>query len=199
MRALLVTAICVLFAAAGFARTQELRQAVSPDGRYTVKAVESGTPLRISYDIVSVRTGARLHRFSSSYQPEKGAGDWDWEHTIDAEVSWSPDSRYVALDEQVHRNMGEVLLAEVGENTRGIPMPEKAVIKRTQLDWDRYRIRLRDGWRAPQDLSLSIAGQVSTGVRADGRTALRRLQVNFILRFSGGRARIVGVDDPDDA
>ncbi len=32
-------------------RTQELNNADSPNGQYTVKAVESGTPLRITYDI----------------------------------------------------------------------------------------------------------------------------------------------------
>ena len=169
---------------------EDLRDAASPNGRYRVRAVESGTPSRITYDIVSARTGAVLHRFLSSYQPESGSGDWAWEHTTEAEVSWSPDSHYVAIDEQVHRYIGEVLLAEVGDVTRAINLPEKLLIARTRLDWDRYRIRLRDGWTSPRELSLGVAGKVITGTLGGDRRTYKHVEFHFVLRIRRGEATI---------
>ena len=199
MRALLTIAFCFLLGCVAAARTQELRDAASPNGRYPVRAVESGFPSRISYDIVSVPRGALLHRFPSSYQPDEGSGDWSWEHTTDAEISWSADSRYVAIDEQVHRYIGEVLLAEVGAVTRSIRTPAKTLIARTKLDWDRYRIRIRDGWLSQSDLSLGLAGKVVTSILDDGRRTYKHIQFHFVLRLSRGKATITRLDEPEDA
>jgi hypothetical protein len=179
-------------------RTHELREARSPDGRYRINVVEHGSPGRISCDIVSLRTGALLHRFPSSYQPDDLAENWAWEHAVDAEVSWSNDSRYVVIDEQVHRYIGRVLLAEVGNVTRTIPIPEKTLITRTQREWDRYRIRVREGWLSPREISLGLAGRIITGVLEDGRRTHKHVQFHFVLRIQGTKAIITRLDAAED-
>ena len=199
MRALLAIALCALLACVAGARTEDLDHAVSPNGRYTVKAVQKGNPSRISYDIVSTRSGALLHRLPSSYQPDDEADDWSWRHAMEAEVSWSPDSRYVAIDEQVHRYIGEVLLAEVRDVSRSIPVPADSLIKRTKRDWDRSRIRIADGWSSPRDLSLRVAGKVVESVLDDGRETYKHVSFRFVLRLNRGKAVIVQLDGPEDA
>ena len=198
MRLLLIFVVCLLLGAEASARVQELREAASPNRRYAVKAVEKGNPVQISYEIVSRRSGAVLLRLPSSYQPEEGEGDWSWEHTIQAEVSWSTDSRYVAIDEQVHRYIGDVLVAEVGEVNRSIRIPEESLVARTGRSWSRYRVRLREGWLPNGRLALGLAGKVVASTDENQISTYKHIQFRFLLRFKHGKAAIAQLDPPED-
>src|SRR6476646_9081501 len=87
------------------ARTHRLVDGTSPNGKFRVEAAQVD-PGNITYHLVRIADAAILHETMSSYQPEEGAGDWPWDETIDAEIHWSDDSRYVVIDEQVHNYIG---------------------------------------------------------------------------------------------
>lgn len=129
-------------------------------------------PGNITYNLVRITDAAILHKTQSSYQPEEGAGDWPWDESVDAEIHWSDDSRYVVIDEQVHNYIGDVFIIAVRHNrAETIALPVEAILARTKLHWDRYRIRVAGirGWSSAHRLSLSLAGQVRSGTLPDGR------------------------------
>jgi hypothetical protein len=190
----LTVALYLLIACVSFGRVYEFWNGDSPNGRFGVRVFERRQGAELSYEIFERRNGAVLHRFASSFQPDGESGDWDWKHAIDAEVSWSADSRYVVIDEQTHRYMGKTLIAEIGARNRSILIPERAIIKRIGLPWDRYRIRVRGGWFSSDRLSLVVAGQVIQGTLDDGRLRYERLKVHFVLWLLNGRAVIVRLD-----
>jgi hypothetical protein len=187
---LLIIAFLVFLAASTHGRVFELEDGTSPNHRYRVQVAERGRPPHITYDIIRVRDGVSVHRVYSSYQRDEGElPDWSWNHATEAGVAWSADSRYVSIDEQVHRYAGEVLLAEsTRTGVRDIKFPMQAVLRATKGTWDRYRIRHERGWISHDLLSLRFAGKSSQSQRDI-------IYMQVILRFKDGKAVVVSCHD----
>jgi hypothetical protein len=193
MRALVLTAILLFCSTLAYARSSELQGGQSPDGRLTVLVSESPRS-RISYQIVSLRSHSVLKRFPSTYQPfaDESTG-WSWHEAAGAEVRWSPDGHYVAIDEDTYHHAGEVLLAEVrGRTVRSIPLPERAIIAGTHQKWDRYRIRVQEGWVSGRDLSLHLGGYAVQDYLPDGRHTFVNRSFEVQLRVHRGRVTLTG-------
>jgi hypothetical protein len=190
-----LTAVCVVLIGSCIsaqARTHALLNGTSPNGLFRVRAAQVDSS-KISYDIVRTADSALLHRIHGSYQPEEGTGDWPWDESVDAEIYWSDDSRCVVIDEQVHNYIGTlflVLLRHTGAD--GIPLPEQAILARTGLHWDKYRIRVSEigAWSSPHHLSLSLAGQVKSGTLPDGRATYEHRTFAIDLHIGKRRATI---------
>ena len=198
MRTVLTITLLMIFALAAHARTAALEDGVSPNHRYRVQAAE--TPKHhLTYQIVRRRDGSVIHSIETSYQPEEGElPGWSWNHSTEAEVSWSEDSRYVAIDEQVHHYIGEFLLVEIDRgHARNIAIPEKAMLARTRLHWDRSHIGSQfeqTTWASPHLLNLEMAGEVITNTFDDGRFTSEQARFNFTLRVDHGRATIASME-----
>jgi hypothetical protein len=191
MRASVCIAILFVGCITLHARTKPLHDGLSPNGRFCVVVSESARK-RITYDIISVRTGAILHRFTGSFQPVKDEPpDWSWNQT-DAVVYWSADSRHVAIDEEVYRYGGTVLLAEISRSgVRSIVLPEKLILAQTHPRWDRHRVKVQNGWVSAHELSLVVAGTVITGELPDGRRAYTHRTFEASLHVQRGRATLM--------
>ena len=111
-------------------------------------------------------------------------------------VYWSGNSRYVAIDEEVYRYGGTVLLAEINRGVvRPILLPEKLILARTHPRWDRNRIKVQKGWVSAHDLSLAVAGTVITGESPDGRRTYSHRTFEVLLHVQGGRATLTRCRD----
>jgi hypothetical protein len=177
------------------ARSKVLQDGDSPEGHFRVEVSER--PGRgITYDIVSPKAGSVIHRIPSSYQPEEGeASDWCWDLTNDAEVHWSPGGHYLVIDEQVHNYIGQVFLVLVGPgSTAPLSLPETQILAATKMHWDRFRIRFVR-WGDADRLSLVLAGQVVSGVLANGRQSYEHRSFEINLRIRGRRAVMISCRD----
>ena len=185
MHIILIITLLIASALSAHARTETLENSPSPNHRYGVQVVEKGTRALIAYDIVRKKGGALLHRFESSYQFEEGElQDRSWNHSTEAEIAWSPDSHYVSIDEQVHRYIGEVLLAEITrQGARSIKLPESAIVAATKRHWDRYRIRSQRGWISADEVSLVLAGKEAE--------SSKYWYFEVVLRIRAGRAFVI--------
>jgi hypothetical protein len=192
MRALLFSAILLLCSTRAFARSSELQGGESPDGRFTVLVSESPYK-RISYTIVGLPSHAVLERLLSTYQPfADESPHWSWHEAAGTEVRWSPDSHYVAIDEDTYFHAGQVLLAEMRKGVvRSVPLPERAIIAGTHQKWDRYRIRIQEGWLSERDLSLHLGGYAVRDYLPDGRHVSFNRSFEVRLQMHGGRARLI--------
>jgi hypothetical protein len=153
------------------ARTHRLVNGTSPNREFRVEVAQVD-PGNITYRLVRIADAAILLETTSSYQPEEGAGDWPWDESVDAEIHWSDDNRYVVIDEQVHNYIGNVFIVAVRhDRAETIPLPKEEILARTRLHWDKFRIRVAGlrGWSSAHRLSLSLAGQVRSGTLPDGR------------------------------
>jgi hypothetical protein len=179
------------------ARTHSLLNGTSPNGQFRVQAAEKGLG-EITYEVLRRRDSAVLHRSPSSYQPEEGAGDWPWNESIDAEIHWSADSRYVVIDEQVHNYIGTVFIVSVRPSrVDPIALPEEEILSRTGLHWDRYRIRApgTDAWSLPHHLLLFLVGQVRSGTSPDGSAEYEHRTFDIELFVDKRRATIAACRD----
>lgn len=177
------------------ARHETLQDGISPNGRFHIVASQNAHK-RISYD-VELRASAVLHRFISTYQPEPDeAPDWAWDEAISAEVYWSPDSRYVAIDEPPYNHGGTVFLAAVrGDAVQTIAVPGAAMVAATHAHWDRYRTRVHAGWTSPHDLSLVLGGYAITEFLPDGRHVSYDRTFEICLHIAHGRAEVTSAHD----
>lgn len=185
MRIVFIPMLLLASALSAHARTEPLEDSVSPNHRYRLQAVERGTPPQITYDLVRRRNGALLHRFESGYQPEEGElSNWSWNHSTGAQVDWSPDSRYVAIDETVHRYSGEVLMAEITRHgVRRIELPESAILTATKRHWDRHHIGFQEGWISADEISLLLAGKEAE--------TFKSLYIKVVLRVRVRKAVVI--------
>lgn len=182
------------------ARTQALRASISPDERYQLRVSERGEQHHITYDLVRRDNGRVLLELNSSYQPEESAGEavvsesdvqWPWEMSTDAEIHWTPDSRYVAIDEQVHNYIGQIFIISLaGDQAEEVVVPEHEILARTGLYWERERIRVRAGFSASHVLSLWLAGSVVTSTLPDGRRTYGHRAFAIDLQLKKHKARI---------
>jgi hypothetical protein len=189
MRAFLTITLLIIVALEARARTAALEDSLSPNHRYRVQVAESGKRTRIIYQIVRRRDASVIHSIESSYQPQEGElPDWSWNHSTEAEVSWSSDSRYVSIDEQVHNYIGEVLLAEITESgAQDITLPADAILLATKRQWDRHRIRHRRGWISDDRISLVFAGQEAQ--------TYKQIYLEIILRIEAHKATVISCRD----
>jgi hypothetical protein len=178
-------AILLPLARPAHARTEKLEGGISPDSRYRIEAREHGNRPDITYDLIRQCDKAVLHRFWSSYQPDEGElPDWSWNHSCDAAVRWSPDSRYFAIGEAAHRYIGAVRLGVIDRRgAREIFLPEKTMLRATGREWDRQMFHLEDGWISDDRVSLSFAGR-----RSDDKDVS---YFKMILRIKAGRAALI--------
>jgi hypothetical protein len=200
MRAMAFAISAALTLVRAEARTQALRDSISPDERYQLRVSERGGRHHITYDIVRRDTGRVLLEFDSSYQPEESAGEaavsesdvrWPWEMSTDAEIHWTPDSRYVAIDEQAHNYIGQVLIVSfAGDQAEQVAVPEKEILARTGLYWERERIRVRTGFSASHVLSLWLAGSVVTSTLPDGQRTYRHRAFAIDLQLKKHKVRV---------
>jgi hypothetical protein len=192
VRALLFSAMLLLCNTRAFARSSELQGAESPDGRFTVLVSESPHK-RISYAIVALPSHTVLERFLSTYQPSADESpNWSWHEAAGAEVRWSPDSHYVAIDEDTYFHAGQMLLAEIRKGmVRSIPLPERVIIRGTHQKWDRYRIRIQEGWVSRRDLSLYLGGYAVRDYLPDGRHVSFNRSFEVRLQMHAGRATLI--------
>jgi hypothetical protein len=191
-RALLLTAILLFCDTAAYARTTELRGGKSPDGRLTVLVSENSRK-RINYEIVALPSHSVLRKFPSTYQPfADESPDWSWHEATGAEVCWKADGHYLAIDEDTYHHAGHVLLAEIkGRSVRSIPLPERAIIAATGQKWDRYRIRIQEGWVWRRELSLHLAGYAVQTYLPDGRHTFVNRSFEVQLRVRKGHAMVI--------
>lgn len=197
MRALAVVISAALMLGRANARTEPLRDSISPDHSYELRVSERGERHHITYDIVRRDDGHVLLQVESSYQPEESSGEsaisesdvhWPWEMTTEAEIHGTSDSRYVAIDEQVHNYIGQVLIVSLGRgHASQVLLPEKQILARTRLHWDRERIRVRDGFSASHVLTLWLAGHVVKAALPDGRNSYehRAFEIDLQVRKHG--------------
>lgn len=197
MRVIVACFVLLASCLSGYARTHGLVNGTSPNGRFRVQATQRDAG-EITYDIVRTGDSAILHRIRSSYQPEEGAGDWPWDESVEAEIHWSDDSRYVVIDEQVHNYIGDVFIISVRpDQADSILLPEHEILARTKLHWERHRIRVdRFGsWPSPHRLSLSLAGQVLLDSLPNGRTTYEHRYFDVELDVDKNRATIIACRD----
>lgn len=139
-----------------------LRQ-TSPDGKWVVKGTRLEDGLE-KYAIINKTTSKDLS-VTSSYQ--KGEGEftdsWARTHAGKAVLYWSPDSRYLVIDEDNYRCMGTVMLFDLSSGRPvAIPFPAEKIIKKTGLKWKLSRIRIKEDfkWITPAALSFHMFGEV---------------------------------------
>lgn len=171
----------------------------TPGGRHAVRAVEARNPPRIAYELYDVRTEQVVQRLSSSYQPEGAGRDSAWKRATGTEFSCGPDGRYLVIEENAKDPLdrdGRVLIVEIRDRTRPIPLPEEELLSRSALLWKRHRIRRGKGWLSANELSLAIAGSVAPDAPADGPRRERQVVINFVLRIDDGRATIQSFGEP---
>jgi hypothetical protein len=195
----LAAACLVLIASciSAHARTHSFANGTSPNGQFRVRAAQVNSS-EITYDIVRNSGSAVLHRTPSSYQAEEGAGDWPWNESVDAEIHWSKDSRYVVIDEQVHNYIGNVFIVFVRHGRADpIALPEHEILARTRLHWDRYRIRVpaTDAWSSPDHLLLLLAGQIRSGTLPDGSTTYEHRSFDIEIHVNKRRTTIARCRD----
>ena len=148
---------------------------------------------RISYEIVALPSSSVLKKFPSTYQPfADESPDWSWHEAARAEVCWKADGHYLAIDEDTYHHAGQVLLAEVrGRRVHSIPLPERAIVAATHQKWDRYRIRIREGWVWKRELSLDLAGYAVQTYLPDGIHTFVNRSFEVQLRVRKGRATLI--------
>ena len=184
LRSLLVawSAVACLHLAAD-ARTAELQDGVSPNGRYAVIAVQKDNHGVIAYHVVHRASGGILLRMKCSYQGAEGEGDdWSWQHGASAEVTWRADGRCFALREANHRGIGTVKMATVRDGEfREVNLDDEALIDFTRAPWAKVKVEFEE-FDGPQRARISVGGKVAY---ADGPL----LEKAFILtvRLSDGR------------
>ena len=197
MRLAVACVVLIASCISAHARTHSLVNGTSPNGQFRVRAAQVNSG-EITYDVVRTRGSTNLHRTPRSYQPEEGAGDWPWDESVDAEIHWSDDSRYVVIDEQVHNYIGNVFIVSVCHSrAEPILLPEMEILARTGLHWDRYRIRVpaTDAWSSPHHLLLLLAGQVQIGTLPDGRTTYEHRSFDIEIYVNQRRAIIARCRD----
>lgn len=170
-----------------------------PDGRHWVRAVESGTPPRITYELYDVRTEQVVQRLSSSYQAQGADRDSAWKRATGTEFSCSPDGRYLVIEENAKDPLdrdGRVLIVEIRDKARPIPFPDEELLSGSALAWTRHRIHRGKGWLSANELSLVIAGSVAADASGDGPPIERRVVIDFVLRIDDGRATIQSFGEP---
>ena len=180
----------VLLAIAASTRTPGLSDVVSRDGRYRVVVAESPRH-RITFDIVTQPGGSILHRVVSNYQPYPDTETLARHEPANVEVYWSPESNYVAIDEAAYHHGGEVFLAEMRRGkTREVGLPREAIVAATGRQWDRYRIRVEEGWVSEEELSLTLGGDAVQSYLPDGRHTLLNRTFEVRLWIHEGRATL---------
>lgn len=184
----IVVALLVRLACSAAARTQDVQRGESRDGRYAVVLSENSRH-RITYDVVMRTGGSVLHRVVSNYQPAREVEEWARHEAASAEVYWSPTSKYVAIDEAPYHHGGEVFLAKIdGEKVRDIRLPREAIVAATHCQWDRYRIRVKQGWLSDRELSLTLGGYAVREFLSGGRRISFDRTFDIRLRLERGGA-----------
>jgi hypothetical protein len=134
-------ALFILFACAAvslFARGAALPDSTSPDHRYRVTVTEvSG---RIAYHLTEAERGKSVLSLRSSYQPDRGSGDWAFQQSLGATVYWRKDSQSVAIEEANYRTIGTVLIARrTPQGFRRVPLDADALMRESKMPWERGR------------------------------------------------------------
>ena len=168
------------------ARSAELQDGVSPNGKYAVIAVQKGDHGVIAYHVVRRASGGILLRIKSSYQieieGEGGDGDWSWRHGADAVVTWRADGRCFALQEANHHQIGTAKIAVVRDGEfREVNLDDDVLTDFTRAPWARVKVEFA-GFDRRQRARISVGGAVAYG---DGPL----LDKTFIVtvRLSDGR------------
>ena len=178
------------------ARSAELQNSVSPNGKYAVLAVQKGVHGLIAYHFVQRATGAILLRIKSTYQedPDEPENDWWWPHAAAAEVTWRADGRCVALQEANHRRMGTAKIALVRDGEfREVNLDDDVLEDFTRAPWAKVKVMFA-GFDGPHRARITVGGVVAYG---DGPLAERSFTVTF--RLSDGhpiKCRAEAADAP---
>ena len=176
------------------ARSAELQNSVSPDGKYAVLAVQKGAHGLIAYHFVQRATGAILLRIKSTYQedPDEPENDWGWQHAAAAEVTWRADGRCVALQEANHRRMGTAKIALVRDGEfREVNLDDDVLEDFTRAPWAKVKVEFA-GFDGSRRARISIGGAVSY---AAGPFQERTFIVT--VRLSDGRPIKCQAEAPD--
>lgn len=169
------------------ARSAELQNSVSPNGKYAVLAVQKGAHGLIAYHFVQRATGAILLRIKSTYQETPGEpdDDWSWRHGATAVVHWRADGRCIALQEANHHQLGTAKIAIVRDGEfREVNLDDDVLIDFTKVaraDWVRVKVEFA-GFDGPHRAHISVGGGVAYG---DGPSQDRSFTVT--IRLSDGR------------
>lgn len=159
MRAILILLLLMATACRLRAERGALEGGVSPNGKFEVLmfvASDKHADPRMGYVVMSRSPARTLLRIPSSY--DDPSNHFDLAHTSDAKVAWSPDSRFVAIDEAVHRFIGELLLVRVSAHHASLlVVPREAILRRSNERWDRESIH-EPQWTSPRDLSVYLHG-----------------------------------------
>ena len=133
----------------------------SPDGKYSIHVSESDQ-MGFVYRLIRLDTHQVLLDRPSSYQPV-GADDRTFaqETTEDAVVSWSADSRFVAIDESNVRFKGTVLCSFISAENKAeiLPVPTADIERISGERWYQVRLSVGAGWSEDGVIGLTIAGR----------------------------------------
>ena len=165
------------------ARSAELQDGVSPNGKYAVIAVQKDNHGVIAYHVVHRASGGILLRMKCSYQEMEGEGeDWSWGHGRSAVVTWRADGRCFALCEANHRGIGTVKMATARDGEfREVNLDDEALIDFTRAPWAKVKVEFEE-FDGPQRARISVGGRVAYG---DGPLLERAFIVT--VRLSDGR------------
>lgn len=138
----------------------------------------------LAYAISSTAANTPLIEIPSTYQEtEEGA----LAHS--GEIYWSPNSCFVAMDEENIRFRGNLFIVALAEgNAHRVELPN--FLGQTGDQWERYRIRVHKGWITPDCLSLLLGGQVTTATPGVYET----ISYEIVLRLTAsGKGSVVSI------
>ncbi len=131
----------------------------SPDGKYSI-AVEQDEQLGLVFRWWQLQPEHLLLQIKSSYQPASPNDTSARVDTEAAQVHWSSDSRFVAIDEYNLRFKGAVFAATLTapEKAEQLNIPLGDIVKVAGERWARFRLYVGTGWLADGGLSLTLVG-----------------------------------------
>jgi hypothetical protein len=169
------------------------RLGISPDRRFEVEFAHKSND-DLVYRWIQRNPRRTLLEIKSTYQFERDAQGHLYKDKLTvakdvAGISWSPDSRILAVDEAVLRMSGTVLVAiRPGPDTaRQVVIPDWEIRQATGQNWARARLWLREDG-APitkSDIDLTLAGWVFDKSKAQPETEAQLHYTCFIKLHLG--------------
>ena len=141
----------------------------SPDGRFEVYAVESGTENPARLELRDKSTGTAVFDLGSSRWMDAPSG-----HTLpsNTEISWSPDSCFMAVKMRDSKNSSSVSFYKLADGTvTKVPPPQFLDAIREELNFEfsgRFYFETPVKWESPEQVLMNVKGNTVNSLDLNG-------------------------------